>query len=139
MALLSKFSTKIIAPVIAGISSVVIFAAPAMAAATLSIDPTATLGAGGSSVTLTGTASCSSDYTGVIFLTLIQASGINGNSNTGAGTATVPCDGALHSWSGTVVGGHMGPFKKGSAYASAQITKAGTQWSDLANQTVTIQ
>src|SRR4030095_6979340 len=139
MKVFKNLAIKIATAVTTGVASVVLIAAPASAAASLSIDPTAARGVGGASVTLTGTVTCDSNYTGVMLLSLNQASGFNGNSNVAFGTTAVVCDGAPHAWSSTLPIGHLGPWQPGSAWAMAQLQTTDLITALIVSRSVTLQ
>jgi len=119
--MLKTLIAKLAASGAVGASALVLAAAPVSAASSLSASSTVTVGVGGSA-TVTGTAACGTDYSGVIDVQLEEIGGINGSAKVGVGATAITCDGALHNWSVVVPTSHQGPFTApGSGFVVAQM------------------
>jgi hypothetical protein len=106
-------ATKIAAPFVTGVAAIALTVGSASAASSLTANSTVSVGMGGSA-TVTGTATCGTDYTGGITVQLQEYNGgPNGASNNGASSATVVCDNNPHTWSAVVPVGEFGPFTHG--------------------------
>jgi hypothetical protein len=113
---------KLAAAIVTSVSALAITTAPALAASSLTANSTVSVGAGGT-VTVTGSAGCGLDYTGVIIVQLQEyGGGPNGATNNGASATTTTCDNSTHTWSAVVPTGEFGPFTSGgSGFVVAQM------------------
>jgi hypothetical protein len=116
--------------VVAGVMALALVAFAANSAV-VTIDPTAHLGFRGSSVTVSGTVTCTYPKLGALTgnITDTDTLAVSVSQRVGRGIASgsttqpgPPCDGVTHAWSATVPNGNDVRFSTGKASATAQYT-----------------